>query len=148
VITGVIGGGMLSLAGGAAYGLWQAVGAGVASSASGTAQNVTAGATITGTLSPGGSSRDLVVSITNPNAQAITVTAVVLNGAVTAAGGIGTCATTGVGVALPPSINLAVPATSTRTYTATGAVTMSTTSESGCQGAAFTVPLTVTARLP
>jgi hypothetical protein len=148
MIVGVGASGMLCLCGGTAYGLWQAAGTGGASSTSGTAQNVTVGTTITGTLSPGGPSRDLAVSITNPNAQAITVTAIALNGAVTAGGGVGSCATTGVNVALPSSISFAVPATSSRTYTATGAVTMSTASESGCQGATFTIPLTVTAQLP
>lgn len=138
----------ISLVGGAAYAVWHSTGTGTSTAKAGTTSALTASATITGTLRPGGPSRDLAVSVTNPNAQAITVTTIALNGSVTASGGSGTCATTGVTVTLPGSISLAVPANSTRTYTATGAVTMSTASESGCQGATFTVPLRATGRMP
>jgi hypothetical protein len=146
--TGVLGMLALIFAGGTAYAVWHATGVGASTAATTTPQALTASATITGTLRPGGPSRDLAVSVTNPNAQAVTMTALALNGAVTETGSIGSCTTTGVTVTLPPSISLAVPAGATRMYTATGAVTMSTASESGCQGAVFTVPLKVTGGLP
>jgi hypothetical protein len=146
--AGVIATVAVTLVGGTAFAAWHSTGAGTSTARAGTTSALTATASITGTLRPGGPSRDLAVTITNPNTQAITVTAIALNGTVTNAGGSGTCATTGVTVTLPGSISLAVPANSTRTYTATGAVTMSTASESGCQGATFTVPLAATGRMP
>ena len=51
----------------------------------------------------------MVLRLNNTNSFPITVTAIALNGTITATGGIGTCATTGVSITFPssPSINVA-----------------------------------------
>src|SRR5690348_14692300 len=86
--------------GSAAFAYWRTTGTGSGSaSVAGApaaitiATNGTAGAL----LQPGGTG-DLVVSVTNPNAYAVQITAISGTGTVTAAGGIGTCATTGITV--------------------------------------------------
>lgn len=134
--------------GSSAYGVWSRAGAGSARAGSGTSAALTLKTTVSGTLSPGGPSRNLLVTVTNANSSAVTVTAISLNGAVTAQGGTGSCTTTGVVVTLPNQVSWSVPAGSGAQFTLTGVVSMSKQSESGCQQASFAVPLRVTGTLP
>ncbi|MCU1588668.1 MAG: hypothetical protein JWN31_2161 [Frankiales bacterium] len=118
----------------------------VATAGSASPVTVTTNATVTRLLQPGGTA-DLIITVTNPNAFAVSITSVTSGGAVTAASGIGSCTTTGVTAAVPAAdLPLPVPAhTTAGRFVLANAVTMSTASESGCQGATFTVPLTITA---
>ncbi|WP_433800082.1 hypothetical protein [Actinomycetospora sp. CA-084318] len=104
---------------------------------------VAGSAVTTGLLTPG-SSGTAVLSVTNPNPYRVRIATVAPAGAATASGGVGACATTGVALAAqsPAGVTLA-PAAST-TLTLAGAVSMSTVSETGCQGATFSIPVTVT----
>jgi hypothetical protein len=137
----------LGLLSGSAAAYWTNHGSGAASGATGTMSTVTVTAFTGGdapssSLLPGGSS-DVVLRISNTNAYAVTLTAISLNGSVTATGGIGACSTPGVSPNFPSSPSIAVPAGSTLIHLH-GAATMSAGSSSGCQGATFEVPVAVT----
>ncbi len=102
-----------------------------------------AGSAVTSGLLVPGATGTAIVTVTNPNRYTVRVLTIAPNGAATASGGVGTCATTGVTfTAQQPGTALAAGAGTTLTLP--GAVAMSTASETGCQGATFTVPVTVT----
>jgi uncharacterized protein with beta-barrel porin domain len=82
------------------------------------------------------------ITVNNPNTYPVTVTSVSPNGSPTAAGGTGTCATTGVSLTTA-SPGTAVPANGSATLTLAGAASMTSASETGCQNATFTIPVTV-----
>lgn len=131
---------------GTATAYWNTHGIGSASAATGTmaAISVTAftgGDSPSSSLLPGGSS-DVVLRINNANSYLVTLTAISLNGSISAAGGIGTCSTPGVSTNFPSSPSIAVPAGSTLLHLS-GAAAMSAGSSSGCQGATFTIPVNV-----
>lgn len=142
---------IVAASGGAALAYWRTTGSGSGASSVGTAQNVTVQAVASGTpattLIPGGSG-ELLIQISNPNLYSLTLTSVALSGSVTSTGTTG-CTTTGVTVATQSGLNFTLAA-----GTAAGAVptvvhipngaAMSTASDSGCQGATFQIPVTVT----
>ena len=102
-----------------------------------------AGSAVTSGLLVPGATGTAIVTVTNPNPYKVRLLTIAANGAATATGGTGTCATTGVTfTAQQPGVTLA-PGAGT-TLTLAGAVAMSTASETGCQGATFTVPVAVT----
>jgi hypothetical protein len=102
---------------------------------------VAGSAVTTGLLTPG-TTGTAMITVTNPNPYKVKVLTIAPNGAATASGGAGTCATTGVSfTSQAPGVTLATNASTTLTLA--GAVAMSTASETGCQGATFTVPVTV-----
>ena len=81
----------------------------------------------------------------NPNGYPVRVTAVTGNGTVTASGGTGTCTTTAVTFTnQAPASNNTIAANSSATFTYAGAVAMGTNPDQGCQGAVFSIPVTVT----
>jgi hypothetical protein len=102
-------------------------------------------ATVSASLIPDGSTHDLIVSLTNPNGFAIYVTGVQPNGPATVAtAGIGPCINTGVSaVSLSNLLGLGV-APGAQMVTIPGAAKMDATSDSGCQNATFTIPVTLT----
>jgi hypothetical protein len=72
------------------------------------------------------------------------VTEIAANGAVTASGGDGTCTTTGVTLTSPQTVSISVPANGDSAETTlTNVAHMSNASETGCQNATFTVPVTL-----
>lgn len=106
--------------------------------------------TVTGTLYPGGTA-SLTVTLSNPDPNVtMTVLGLVSEGTITVnTAGIGTCATTGVSLATPTSIT---PSTlsagqSSVQVTFAGALSMSGSSSSGCQGATFNVPVAVSTKV-
>lgn len=103
-----------------------------------------ANASVASTLLPGGTA-DLVVTVYNPNSVAVTVTSVAQNGALTVSGGTG-CTSANAGVSVTTTTGLSQPAAAgvTTTFHLASAAAMATTSASGCQGAVFQVPVTVT----
>ncbi len=132
---------MLGIGAGSAYAYWKSTGLGTGQATTGTSQAVTIATNATaGTLLQPGGTGDLVITATNPNAAPVQITAITL-------GAIGGCTT--------PAISLAAPSTSYLPFTipanannqrlvVAGALTMGTGASSGCQGVAFTIPLTVT----
>jgi hypothetical protein len=142
---------MLAIGGtGVAWAAWSSTGTGSATAIAGTAlapttTAVSGAAITTGLLYPGGPAGDVVLTVNNPNPYPVVVTQVAGGGAVTAGGGLGTCSTTGVGFTNQnPSSDNVVAANGSATLTLTGAATMSTASETGCQSAVFTIPVAVT----
>lgn len=134
----------LLMAGGIAYAAWSALGAGTATAASGIPKALGVSATVAGLLHPGGAA-DVLVTVSNPNSAAVTVTSLALAGSVTASAG---CTTPGVSVSLSGSTSLVVPAGGTASLSLANAVSMTTASSSDCQGATFTIPMQADGRLP
>lgn len=141
---------------GVAYAAWTATGTGTAGAKATTFQPLTVSAgTTTAQLYPGGSG-DAVVSITNPNPFAVKITQVSQDStpgkfvssdlSANCTDASGSTHPTGVTLTTATGTPLAsVPANSTASITLTGKVTMSAASDTGCQGATFAIPVTVTA---
>ncbi|MGO4147879.1 hypothetical protein AB4Y77_22680 [Paenarthrobacter sp. YAF11_1] len=138
---------------GTAYAYWAAAGTGNGSASNGTMQAVTVDALVPGdtlqtSLVPGGTA-DVLLRASNPNPHAVTVYGFAANGPVTADAGHPGCTTTGV-TFTPPAAPLAspvlIPANSSILLTLPGAAGMGAASASGCQGAQFTVPVTLEVR--
>lgn len=136
------------VAGGVTFGTWSVgsdPGNGYAKAV--TAQNLTlsdASASTSAQLYPGGTG-DVKVKVTNPNSFAVTITAVNGAGSITSDKGAGCDAATGVSFTNQTGLTQAVGAGATVTFTLTGAAAMASTSASSCQGAVFTIPISLTA---
>src|SRR5437763_13634307 len=136
---------------GLVYAAWTTNGTGSAYAKAGTAQSLTTvdvSASTSATLYPGVSG-DVLVKIDNPNPYAVTVTAVTGSGTIAADAGHSGCTTTGVTFTNQSSLSLSVPAKSggvdgVLQTTLTGAASMSNASLNACQGATFTIPVTLT----
>ena len=145
----VIGGAVVILCLGVAslvYAAWTSTGSGSGYAKAQTAQALTTvdvSATTAATLYPGATG-NVQLRISNPNPYPVRVTSVAGNGTITASGGIGTCTTTGVTYTNQTGLTIDVPAAGATTSTLTGAASMSNASENGCQGATFTIPVTLT----
>lgn len=144
----LLGGGItlaVLVAAGLAYAAWTTNGSGNGYAEAGTAQALTtndaSGATVAD-LYPGANG-DVKLEIANPNPFPVRVTSVSGNGAITASGGIGTCNTTGVTFTNQTGLTIDVPANGTQTATLNDAASMSNASENGCQGATFTIPVSL-----
>lgn len=138
---------------GAAYAYWSTVGMGSGSAANGNMQTVSVDAFVAGdtpstTLIPGGSA-DVIVRASNPNAFAVQAYSFTSNGTATADASHPLCTTTGVtfnAPAAPLTPTVSVPANSSVLITLPGAASMSTASQSACQGAVFHLPVTMAVR--
>jgi hypothetical protein len=135
---------------GIAYAAWTASGSGSGYAKATTAQVLTtvdATADTVAQLYPGGSG-DVRVTIHNPNPYPVKVTSISGNGTITASGGSGTCTVTGVSFDGATGLSILVPARSNNvdgsaSYTLTGNAHMDNTSDDGCQGAVFTIPVSL-----
>jgi hypothetical protein len=95
-------------------------------------------------LSPGRTA-DMRVSVTNPNDVALTITSVVGAGAITSDKGSACDRNSGVTFTSTGGLHRVVGARQTVTFSLRGKTAMSTASHSSCQGATFTIPVSVTA---
>jgi hypothetical protein len=136
------------VAAGAAFAAWSTSTSGDASAKAATATALTladASASTTGDLYPGGTGA-LKLKVANPNPFPVRVTAVTGNGAITS--DTTGCNSTNHGVTFTDqtgqTIDLAANAAAA-VVTLAGAVQMSTSAANACQGATFTIPVTVTA---
>jgi hypothetical protein len=133
---------------GIAIGAWSVSGSGTGYAKASTASAVTlsdASASTTADLYPG-SSGALKLKVSNPNPFPVRITAVSGNGAITSDKGAACDASTGVALANQSSLTLDLLANETnKVFTLAGAVSMSNASDNSCQGAVFSVPVTVTA---
>jgi hypothetical protein len=130
---------------GTAFGAWTVGGGGSGSATATSAQALTTSvATTTAQLYPGLVGANLYITANNPNPFPVTITSVNANGAATpdAAHAAG-CVTTGVTYTTTATSKL-VPAGGSLSFTVAG-VSMTNASDTGCQGATFTVPVTFTA---
>jgi hypothetical protein len=92
-----------------------------------------------------GTDGDVLVQVHNPNPYPVRVTQIAANGAVTAAGGTGTCTTTGVSLTTPQTVTIDAAANANSAVTTlTNAAHMSNASQDGCQTATFTIPVSLT----
>jgi hypothetical protein len=131
---------------GLVYAAWTTNGSGSGYAKAGSASPLTTvdvSATTPATLYPGANG-DVLVRINNPNTFPVRVTAISGNGTITAAGGTGTCTTTGVTFTNQSGLPIDISASSAVTSTLTGAAHMSNASDDGCQGATFTIPVSLT----
>lgn len=138
----------IGIGAGVAYGYFSSHGSGSASAAVGNLQPVTVAA-VTGTaatpLIPGGTA-DVVLNVTNPNPVAVTLISVGANGAVTPDGQHANCTTTGVTFTSQSGLSVTIPASTTAPVDLPRAASMSVLSSNGCQGATFSVPVSITVR--
>lgn len=138
---------VLGLGAGAAFAYWTTGGSGSGFSSTGTLQAVTVAAN-TGTpntpLYPGGTG-DVVLKATNPNTFAVTLVSVAANGGtITADAGHPSCTTTGVTFTTQTGLSINIPGGGTTQVDLPGAASMSTSSSNGCQGATFSIPVSIT----
>jgi hypothetical protein len=138
--------GILAL-GGAAYAYFTSHGSGSGHGSTGTMSTITLSATAgspSTSLYPGGTG-DVSLAVNNPNAYAVTLVSVSGNGAITPDSGHSACTTTGVTFSNQSGLSTTIPGSTTNYQVhLSGAVSMSTSSSNGCQGATFTIPVTIT----
>jgi hypothetical protein len=132
-------------AGSVAFAAWTATGSGSGYAKAGSAQALTtvdvSANTFVNKLYPG-TTGDLQVRISNPNPYPVRVTAINGNGTITSSTGATCDASTGVTYA-DQTGTWDVAANSAATFTLTNAVSMSNASDNSCQGAVFTVPVSL-----
>lgn len=144
---------------GSAYAYWRQQGSGSGVANTGTAQSVTVQVLASGTpstkLVPNGTTADLIVQLSNPNSYAVTLVRVAQNtsdtvdvtGATGCTGGT-TGGNTGVSVPTLTGLSISVPGNTVNggvnVIHIPNGVTMSASSASGCQGASFKIPVTLT----
>lgn len=128
-----------------AFAAWTVGGGGSGSATATSAQNLTTSVAATSAqLYPGITGANLALTVNNPNPFPVTITSVNANGAaVPDAAHAGGCVTTGVSF-VTTATTQTVPANGSSSFSVAG-VSMSNASDTGCQGATFTVPVTFTA---
>jgi hypothetical protein len=131
-----------------AYAYWSSTGQGTGSAAGGGLQPVTVTAFVSGdtpnsVLLPGGSA-DVILRIDNPNPFAVTLVSVSGNGTITPDAGHPSCTVMGVTFTNQTGLSSNIPASDTTLVHLPAAASMDATSSNGCQGATFTVPVSIT----
>ena len=132
---------------GVGIGAWSITGSGNGSAKATTASAITladASAFTSADLYPGATG-NLKLRATNPNPFPVRITAVTGNGTITSDKGAACDASTGVTLANQSGLTLDLAAGATATLTVPNAVSMSNSSDNSCQGAVFTVPVSLTA---
>jgi hypothetical protein len=135
---------------GLVYAAWTATGGGSGYAKATSAQALTTtdvSASTTATLYPGADG-DVLIRISNPNPYPVQVTDVTGNGTITADSGHSTCGSdvghpTGVTFTDQTGLTINVPASGNTQTTLTGAAHMSNASDDSCQGATFTIPVSL-----
>ena len=131
---------------GLAYAAWTTNGSGSGYAKAGSSQALTTvdvSASTAATLYPGASG-DVLLKVNNPNPYPVRVTDVAGNGAVTADSGHAACVTTGVTFTDQHGQTIDIAPSTQTQVTLTGAAKMSNASDNGCQGATFTIPVSLT----
>jgi predicted ribosomally synthesized peptide with SipW-like signal peptide len=138
---------IIGLGSGVAYAYFTSSGKGTGSASIGTMQPVTlVSATVapSALLLPGGTGA-VTLKVNNQNSFAVTLVSVTgTGGTITADSGHTSCTTTGVTFTNQTSLNTSIAASTTATIDLPGAASMSTASSAGCQGATFSIPVTIT----
>jgi hypothetical protein len=132
---------------GLVYAAWTTNGTGEAYVKAGTAQDLTTvdvSASTTASLYPGVSG-NVLIKINNPNPFPVRVTAVTGSGTVTPdSGHAAGCTTTGVSFTNQSGLTLDIAGSTATQFTLNAAAAMSNSSSNGCQGAIFTIPVSLT----
>ena len=132
---------------GVGLGAWSIGGTGNGSAKATTASSITladATAFTSADLYPGATG-NLKLRATNPNPFPVRITAVSGNGTITSDKGAACDAATGVSLSNQTGLTLDLAGGATATLTVPNAVSMSNASDNSCQGAVFTVPVSLTA---
>lgn len=136
----------VALAASVAFAAWTATGSGSGYTQATTASvlsTVDVSSSTTAQLYPGGTS-DVKIEISNPNPYPVLVTSVVGSGAaITSDKGAACDGSTGVSFTDQTGLSIAIPAGGTAARTFSGAAAMSNASDNACQGATFTIPVTL-----
>jgi hypothetical protein len=130
---------------GLVYAAWTATGTGNGYAKAQSAQALTTvdvSATTGATLYPGATG-NVKISINNPNPYPVEVTSITGNGTITPDSGHPGCTTTGVTFTDQTGLTIDVPANGNAETTLNGAAQMSNASSNGCQGATFTIPVSL-----
>ena len=134
------------LAAGIAFAAWTATGSGNGYAKAQSVSPLTtvdASASTTAQLYPGGTG-DVVITVSNPNSFPVTITAVTGNGTITSDKGAACNASTGVTFTNTSGLSQVAAGSTTTSFTLSGKAAMSSTSDNSCQGAVFTIPVTLT----
>ena len=133
---------------GIAIAAWAVSGSGTGYAKAGSSSALTlsdATASTSADLFPG-STGAVKLKVSNPNPFPVRITAVAGTGAITSDKGAGCDAATGVSFANQSGLTLDLLANETnKVFTVAGAVSMSNASDNTCQGAVFSIPVSVTA---
>jgi hypothetical protein len=133
-------------AAGIALAAWTATGSGSGYAKATSAQVLTTvdvSATTAATLYPGATG-DVKLEIDNPNPYPVRVTDVSKSGSVTVDGGHAGCNVASVDFTDQSGLTLDVAAGASDAFTLTGSVAMTAAANDSCQGATFTIPVTLT----
>jgi hypothetical protein len=133
---------------GVASAYFSAPGSGTGSGSAGILQTVTLDATAgapSTPLLPGGSG-DAALRVNNPNSFAVTLVSVTGAGPITADSGHPGCTTTGVTFADQTGLSINIAPGGPKQLRLPGSVSMSAASSNGCQGATFSIPVTIQVR--
>lgn len=143
--TGVATALLIGLGAGSAYGYFTTSGAGHGSASTATMVPVTGSVgSPTTRLVPGGRA-DVAVVVTNPNPFAVTVVSA-SGGDVTVDDGHPACTPSSVTFTSPGVLSVTIPAGTTQALAFPNAAAMDASAPNNCQGASFSIPLTLTAR--
>lgn len=141
-----VGAALIALVGaGLVYAAWTTSGSGSGTAKATSAQALTtvdAAATTVASLYPGATG-NVTIKVSNPNPYPVRVTSVAANGAITADAGHPGCVTTGVSFTDQTGQTIDVPANGQTEVTLANAAAMSNASDNGCQGATFTIPVSL-----
>ena len=146
LLVGAVAALVVGLGGGAAYAYFASSGSGGGTATSNTLQSVTiaSAGTVSSPLLPGGPAANVTFTVANPNRYPLTLVSVHGSGSVKADAAHPDCTTTGVSFT-DQSPDITIPASqSAYPVDLTGAVSMSAASSDGCQGAAFSIPISIT----
>jgi hypothetical protein len=99
-------------------------------------------ATASADLYPGFTNGDLFLKINNPNPYAVTVTTVTPGTGSVTSDAVG-CGTGQVSIDASTTVSIDVPASSSTTTSVADIVNMGATAANACQGATFTIPVSV-----
>jgi predicted phage tail protein len=138
---------LVSLGAGVAYAYFTSTGSGAGSAGDGTLQTVTIDATAgspSTPLLPGGTG-DVALQVSNPNGFAVTLVAVTGSGTITVDSEHSGCDPSVVTFTDQTGLSTSIPGDSTgyQVYL-DGAASMSTAAANACQGATFSIPVTIT----
>jgi hypothetical protein len=150
-LSGPLLGAILALAAGlgsgAAYAYWTAGGSGFGTATTATPHAVTlvaASGTVSDKLSPGGTA-ELLIRLDNPNTHPVTITGISGSGEVLVPDRAA-CNTSGVSVPTRNDLSITVDTGFGVVVSIPHGSAMSLASDSGCQGATFQIPVTLTVR--
>jgi hypothetical protein len=132
---------------GLVYAAWTTSGSGSAYAKAGSAQalsTIDVSASTTASLYPSADG-NVLLKVSNPNTYPVRVTSVTGSGSITAdAGHAAACVTSGVTFINQTAQTIDVPASGSTQVTLTNAAHMTNASDNGCQGATFTIPVSLT----